>query len=77
MNLSASDLKRLFFAGAHALAENKEEINELNVFPVPDGDTGTNMTMTIISSATELAALQEETMATVRIVPSFGCMTAL
>ena len=74
MNLSASDLKRLFFAGAHALAENKEEINELNVFPVPDGDTGTNMTMTIISSANELQALSEDTMAAVCKAISSGAL---
>ena len=40
---------RMFLAGAIYLDRNKEEINELNVFPVPDGDTGTNMTMTIMS----------------------------
>ncbi|MBP5295070.1 MAG: DAK2 domain-containing protein [Lachnospiraceae bacterium] len=74
MNLSASDLKRLFFAGAHALAENREEINELNVFPVPDGDTGTNMTMTIISSANELQALSEDTMAAVCKAISSGAL---
>ena len=74
MNLSAADLKRLFFAGAHALAENREEINELNVFPVPDGDTGTNMTMTIISSANELQALEEDTMASVCKAISSGAL---
>ncbi|MBR4768035.1 MAG: DAK2 domain-containing protein [Lachnospiraceae bacterium] len=41
----------MFLAGAHALNQKKEFINELNVFPVPDGDTGTNMTMTVISAA--------------------------
>ena len=74
MNLSAADLRRLFFAGAHALAENREEINELNVFPVPDGDTGTNMTMTIISSANELLALNEENMAAVCKAISSGAL---
>ena len=49
--IDASLLKRCFIAGAKNLEKNKEYINELNVFPVPDGDTGTNMTMTIISAA--------------------------
>ena len=42
--------KKMFLAGAASLESKKEWINELNVFPVPDGDTGTNMTMTIMSS---------------------------
>ena len=74
MNLSANDLKRLFFAGAHALADDHEEINELNVFPVPDGDTGTNMTMTIISSANELDALTDENMMSVCKAISSGAL---
>ena len=74
MDLGANDLKRLFFAGAHALCDNREEINELNVFPVPDGDTGTNMTMTIISSANELNALTEETLASVCKAISSGAL---
>ena len=74
MNLSANDLMRLFFAGAHALNDNREEINELNVFPVPDGDTGTNMTMTVISSANELAALSDVNMTTVCKAISSGAL---
>ena len=50
-SMDAALLKRCFIAGAKNLEKNKEYINELNVFPVPDGDTGTNMTMTIISAA--------------------------
>lgn len=45
--IDAGMLKNAFLAGAKGLEANKEWINELNVFPVPDGDTGTNMTMTI------------------------------
>ena len=45
--VDAEMLKKAFLAGAKGLEANKEWINELNVFPVPDGDTGTNMTMTI------------------------------
>ena len=52
---------RMFLAGAIYLDRSKEEINELNVFPVPDGDTGTNMTMTIMSAAKEVRDLGEET----------------
>ena len=62
MILYAKDVKKLFLAGAHALNEQHEYINELNVFPVPDGDTGTNMTMTIISSAKEVLTQKEDTM---------------
>ena len=47
----------MFLAGAKTLEAHKDEINELNVFPVPDGDTGTNMTMTIMSAAREVAGL--------------------
>ena len=54
-------LCKMFLAGAKNLEANKEYINELNVFPVPDGDTGTNMTMTIMSAAKEVAALGEDT----------------
>ncbi len=56
-----SMLCKMFLAGAKSLEANKEYINELNVFPVPDGDTGTNMTMTIMSAAKEVAALGDET----------------
>ena len=42
--------KKMFLGGAKYLDEKKEWINELNVFPVPDGDTGTNMTLTIMSA---------------------------
>ncbi|MDE7308761.1 MAG: DAK2 domain-containing protein [Lachnospiraceae bacterium] len=49
----------MFLAGAKNLESKKEWINELNVFPVPDGDTGTNMTLTIMSAAKEVAALDK------------------
>lgn len=57
--IDAKTLAKMFLAGAKNLENKKEWINELNVFPVPDGDTGTNMTMTIISAAREVAALGE------------------
>ena len=60
--IDAKTLKKAFLAGAQSLEAKKEWINELNVFPVPDGDTGTNMTMTIMSAAREVAALEDPTM---------------
>ena len=58
--LSAKELKKAFLAGANQLNARKDVINELNVFPVPDGDTGTNMTMTILSAAKELSAVEND-----------------
>ena len=62
MNTNTVDAKmlgRMFLAGAKNLEAKKEWINELNVFPVPDGDTGTNMTLTILSAASEVNARME------------------
>ena len=56
-SINAQALAKMFLAGAKNLEAKKEWINELNVFPVPDGDTGTNMSMTIMSAAGEVAAL--------------------
>ena len=58
--IDAKMLSKMFLAGAKNLETKKEWINELNVFPVPDGDTGTNMTMTIMSAAREVSALGDE-----------------
>lgn len=55
--IDAKMLSRMFLAGAKNLDSKKDWINELNVFPVPDGDTGTNMTMTIMSAAREVAVV--------------------
>ena len=60
--IDASTLKKMFLAGAANIEANKEKINELNVFPVPDGDTGTNMTLTIMSAVKEVNALENPTM---------------
>lgn len=57
--IDASLLRKCFLAGAKNLEIKKEWINELNVFPVPDGDTGTNMTLTIMSAANEVSSLPE------------------
>lgn len=59
-SIDAGTLSRMFLAGAYDLKANKEWINELNVFPVPDGDTGTNMTMTIMSAVREITGLGED-----------------
>ncbi|MBO5241212.1 MAG: DAK2 domain-containing protein [Lachnospiraceae bacterium] len=58
--IDAKLLRSMFIAGAKNLEAKKEYINELNVFPVPDGDTGTNMTLTIMSAAKEVAALPKD-----------------
>lgn len=55
--IDAKMLAKMFLAGAQNLESKKEWINELNVFPVPDGDTGTNMTLTIMSAARDVAAM--------------------
>ena len=60
--IDAQLLSKMFLAGAKNLESKKEWINELNVFPVPDGDTGTNMTLTIMSAAKEVASLEHVSM---------------
>lgn len=57
--IDAEVIRKCFLAGANALDAKKEKINDLNVFPVPDGDTGTNMTMTIMSAAREVTAIEQ------------------
>lgn len=60
-SIDADTLKKIFLAGAYNISNNKEYINELNVFPVPDGDTGTNMTLTIMAAAAEVEKLNNPT----------------
>ena len=64
----------MFLAGANNLEAKKEWINELNVFPVPDGDTGTNMSMTIMSAAKEVAGIENPTMASLAKAISSGSL---
>lgn len=59
--IDAKTLKKMFLAGAASIEAKKEYINELNVFPVPDGDTGTNMTLTIMAAVKEVNALSDPT----------------
>ena len=61
-SIDAGMIAKMFLAGTHNLEAKKDWINELNVFPVPDGDTGTNMTMTILSAAREVSALENPNM---------------
>lgn len=72
--IDAEMLKKAFLAGAKGLEAKKEWINELNVFPVPDGDTGTNMTMTILSAAREVAAIGHPTMESLSKAISSGSL---
>lgn len=72
--IDAQMLQKMFIAGAKNLEAKKEWINELNVFPVPDGDTGTNMTLTIMSAANEVGAIAEPTMETVAKAISTGSL---
>ena len=72
--IDAALVRKAFLAGAAALQAKKEYINELNVFPVPDGDTGTNMTMTIMSAAEDVAALENPTMETLCKAISSGSL---
>jgi DAK2 domain fusion protein YloV len=67
-------LAKMFLAGAKNLEHKKEWINELNVFPVPDGDTGTNMSMTILSAAKEVAAIAEPDMISLSKAISSGSL---
>lgn len=67
-------LRKMFLAGAANLEAKKEFINELNVFPVPDGDTGTNMTLTIMSAAKEVQALENPDMVSMAKAISSGSL---
>lgn len=72
--INAKVLAKMFLAGAARLEAKKEWINELNVFPVPDGDTGTNMSMTIMSAAKEVAGMENPEMAAVAKAISSGSL---
>ena len=73
-SINTEVLSKMFLAGAKNLDAKKEWINELNVFPVPDGDTGTNMSMTIMSAAREVSALENPTMAQLSKAISSGSL---
>ena len=67
-------LAKMFLAGAQNIEAKKEFINELNVFPVPDGDTGTNMSLTIMAAAKEVTSLQNPKMADLAKAISSGSL---
>ncbi|MCR5846747.1 MAG: DAK2 domain-containing protein [Lachnospiraceae bacterium] len=73
-SINSELLAKMFMAGACSLEKKKEYINELNVFPVPDGDTGTNMTMTIMSAYKELNNLENPDMRAVCKAISSGSL---
>ena len=73
-SINAEVLSKMFLAGAKNLDAKKDWINELNVFPVPDGDTGTNMSMTIMSAAKEVSALSNPSMAELAKAISSGSL---
>ena len=72
--IDAQTLQKMFLAGAANLESKKEWINDLNVFPVPDGDTGTNMTLTIMSAASEVSNITEPTFANLAKAISSGSL---
>ncbi len=72
--IDAKTFAKMFLAGANRLEAKKEWINELNVFPVPDGDTGTNMTLTIMSASKEVAGLEDVTMESLSKAISSGSL---
>lgn len=73
-SVDAKSFQKAFLAGAKAIEARKEYINELNVFPVPDGDTGTNMTMTILAAAREVAAIDNPTFESLAKAVSSGSL---
>ncbi len=73
-SIDGKTLQTMFLAAAKNLEAKKEWINELNVFPVPDGDTGTNMTLTIMSAAKEVSGIDNPTMETLAKAISSGSL---
>lgn len=73
-SIDAAQLSKMFLAGARYLENQKDHINELNVFPVPDGDTGTNMTATIMSAAQAVSAISDPDMKTLSKAISSGSL---
>lgn len=72
--LDGHNLKQMILSGAYELERNKEMVNKLNVFPVPDGDTGTNMSATMMSAVTEILKVKDETVKNVVDAASMGTL---
>ncbi len=73
-SIDASILKEMFVAGANRLDANKDMVNDLNVFPVPDGDTGTNMSLTILAAAKEVEKVTQDSIHEVAKAASSGSL---
>jgi uncharacterized protein len=73
-HLEANDFKSMITAGAHMLEINKEIINEMNTFPVPDGDTGTNMSLTMRYALKEISKVSEDSVALVAAALANGSL---
>ncbi len=73
-SINALEIQKAFLAGAKNIESKKEYINELNVFPVPDGDTGTNMSLTIMAAAKEVGGIENPTVATLSKAISSGSL---
>ena len=74
MEINGALLRDMFFTGAQLLEKNKALIDSLNVFPVPDGDTGTNMTMTMHSAVKEIKGADGDTVGQVAAAASLGAL---
>ena len=72
--IDAGMLQKMFLSGARRIEGKKEWINELNVFPVPDGDTGTNMSLTIMAAAKEVSQITQPTMENLSKAISMGAL---
>lgn len=72
--LDGHSLKQMILSGAYELERNKEMVNKLNVFPVPDGDTGTNMSATMMSAVTEILKIKDDTVKSVVDAASMGTL---
>ena len=72
--INGSDFRRMLISAAASIEIHKQQLNELNVFPVPDGDTGTNMTMTIMSAAKAVADTEDDDMEAVCKAISSGSL---
>ena len=72
--LDGAKLKLMFLSAAQFLETNKEAVNALNVFPVPDGDTGTNMSLTMLSAAREIKAVESDDISQISDALSRGAL---
>ena len=74
--INGADLRRMIISAAAAIENHKQALNELNVFPVPDGDTGTNMSMTITAAATDLRKADDPDLGTAAKIAASAMLRA-